>query len=272
MAGHPARGNLIQTPSTYHSPRLALGYAFARPPIHRELVGIIAAHLGRAPTRRRGLDIGCGAGLSTASLASIVPAAIGLEPAAAMLAHHGTTAPDASFVIGRAEHLPFASGSIDLMTAAGSINYADPAAALPEIARVLSAAGVLVIYDFSFGMRTRGSIGLEEWHDAFERRYPPPPGYELDVTRLPYSRAGLRLESCEKVAVSTPMTLDSYERYAMSETAVELAISRGEREEHIREWCRSTLQPVFGTGIRDVIFDAYIAYVTREGARRAQDA
>ncbi|WP_146615937.1 class I SAM-dependent methyltransferase [Nonomuraea aridisoli] len=62
--------------SVYDSERLAAGYAFDRPPVHRRILESV--HLGR--TARRVLDVGCGAGVSTAALAPPAEHMIGLEP------------------------------------------------------------------------------------------------------------------------------------------------------------------------------------------------
>ena len=120
--------------SVYDSERLAVAYAFDRPPIHKQILR--SARLTRQADRA--LDVGCGAGLSTAALVPLARRAIGLEPIPAMLAHHRTVVPQARFVIGQAERLPFAAGSFDLVTAAGSLNYTDLPSALAEIARVLT--------------------------------------------------------------------------------------------------------------------------------------
>jgi hypothetical protein len=57
------------------------------------------------------------------------------------------------------------------------------------------------------------------------------------------------------------MTHASYLRYALSETSIEQAIARGENEADIEGWCRETLADIFAETPRDVLFDAYIAYV-----------
>jgi SAM-dependent methyltransferase len=249
----------------YDSARVAAGYAFDRPPVHQRIIETVASRL--AMPLARGLDVGCGAGVSTAALASIARMAVGIDPAARMLAHHGAVAPGARFAIGEAERIPFATGAFDVITAAGSINYADLDPFLREVGRVLAPTGVLVIYDFSAGQRMRGSSQLEHWHQEFERRYPPQPGYDIDVGRLPFAAAGLRLDGQEEMKVALPMTLDSYLRYAMSETAVEVAISGGVPERSIRDWCCATLTPVFGDRTCDVLFDAYAAYVKHADER-----
>jgi hypothetical protein len=62
------------------------------------------------------------------------------------------------------------------------------------------------------------------------------------------------------------MTLRTYLPYVLSETRVESAISRGVPEMEIRAWCQSTLADVFGHTSRDVLFAAYVAYVSRDGS------
>lgn len=251
--------------SIYNSPRLAAGYAFNRPPVHSHIIQTIGQRLFAGGRVRRALDIGCGAGLSTAALEPLAERVAGIEPVAAMLQHHRAVAPHALFVAGQAERLPFADEAFELLTAAGSVNYSDLDLFLPEAARVLMPGGMLVIYDFSAGRRLRGNTLLEEWYDAFEHRYPPLPGYALDVRGLAYERAGLYPGSYDELEIAIPMNAASYLAYAMSETSIEAAIRRGASEAEVSVWCRDTLSPVFGNEFKEVIFDAYIACV-RKGA------
>lgn len=247
----------------YASARMAAGYAFSRPAVHPRIIERIARdrHIDRRVARA--LDIGCGAGLSTAALETVAERVVGLEPERGMLAHRREVAPRASFVVARAERLPFAAGSFDLVTAAGSLNYVDLDAFLPELARVMTAGGLMVVYDFSAGRRLRGDGALDAWYAEFERRYPPKPGYAMDVGAIPFERAGLRLEAIESFEVAVPMTLGAYVRYAMSETGVELAVGRGMPEAEIEAWCTATLAGILRGEPRDVLFDAYVAYVVR---------
>ena len=62
--------------SVYDSERLATAYAYDRPPIHEQILR--SAGLDRQVDRA--LDVGCGAGLSTAALAPVARQVIGLEP------------------------------------------------------------------------------------------------------------------------------------------------------------------------------------------------
>ena len=242
---------------------MARGYAFSRPPVHPQIIRRIRADLGVAAPVARALDIGCGAGLSTAALEPLARSVVGLEPVQAMLAHGHAVAPRASFVAARAEQLPFSSGCFDIVTAAGALNYVDLEVFLPDVARVLTPRGAMVVYDFSAGRRLRGDRRLDAWFGEFERRYPPKPGYEMDVRALPYAAAGLRLASYAEFEVAVPMTRQAYVAYAMSETGVELAVAQGVPEAGIRAWCESSLAGVLGDAPRDVLFDAYVACVRR---------
>jgi SAM-dependent methyltransferase len=248
-------------PHVYDDPRLAAGYAFARPPVHPHIIDAIGRRLRARIPFARALDVGCGAGLSTAALGPLARRLVGVEPVLTMMMHVASVAPRASFIAGAAETLPFRDGTFDLITAAGSINYVDRALFLPEAARLLTRHGVMVIYDFAAGRRIAGGDGLDEWYDVFEDHYPPQPGYALDVRTLDFARFGLRLAAYDEMEVAVPMTLDSYLRYAMSETGVALALAAGAREDEIERWCRQSLAPVFGDDRKNVLFSAYVVYV-----------
>ena len=199
--------------------------------------------------------------MSTAALTPLARQVIGLEPVAAMLAHRRAVAPHARFVIGQAERLPFAARSFDLVTAAGSLNYADLPLALAEIARVLTTDGTFLLYDFSAGRRSVSGTELADWYASFERRFPPPPGWEpLEVRELPLARYGLRLLDFTDVETRLPMTFDAYLRYALSEVNVDSAITRGDYSaEAAGDWCRATLEPVFADGDVTVVIPGYVA-------------
>ncbi|MEK7832720.1 MAG: class I SAM-dependent methyltransferase [Acidobacteriota bacterium] len=250
--------------SIYDSTRLAAGYAYHRPPVHQAIVRRIGERLELTGKVKCALDVGCGAGLSTAALEPLAESVISIEPVHAMLTFSKIVAPKSAFLVGQAEHLPLAARSFDLMTAAGAINYADRDLFLPEAERVLTPEGTLVIYDFSAGCRCASDGRLQQWFEEFKQRYPSPPGYALDAQALDYRRYGLKLSGYEQFEVALPMTPDAYLAYVMSETSVEQAILRGVPESEIRAWCQNTLSDVLGDTSLEILFDAYIAYVIRD--------
>ncbi len=247
--------------SVYDSERLAVAYAYDRPPIHEQILR--SARLSRQADRA--LDVGCGAGLSTAALAPMAGQVIGLEPIPTMLAHRRTVAPQARFVIGQAERLPFAARSFDLVTAAGSLNYTDLRPALTEIARVLTADGTFLLYDFSVGRRSVSGDELAAWFASFEQRFPWPPGWQpFDVRQLPLVEYGLRLLDYTDTEIRLPMAFDAYLRYMLSEVNVDNAIARGAcSAQEARDWCRQTLETVFTDGDVTVVIPGYIATLGR---------
>jgi SAM-dependent methyltransferase len=243
--------------SVYDSERLAAAYAFDRPPIHEQILQ--SARLDRQADQA--LDVGCGAGLSTAALAPLARQVTGLEPISTMLAHRRIVAPLARFVIGQAERLPFAARTFDLVAAAGSLNYTDLPSALPEIARVLTSDGTFLLYDFSVGRRSVSGDELADWFAAFEQRFTWPHGWQpLEVRELPLSAYGLRLLDYTDVEIQLPMTFDTYLRYMLSEVNVDNAIARGAYSaEEARDWCGQTLKAVFANGELTVVIPGYIA-------------
>lgn len=255
------------TQSIYDSERLAYGYAHHRPPVHQAIATRICTSLGLTEKLPRGLDIGCGAGLSTAALETLCERAVGIEPVTGMMRYRTIISATAGFLCARAEQLPFPSRCFDMLTAAGSINYADREQFFPEAARVLTDRGQLVVYDFSAGRTFPEDERLDQWFTRFEQRYPSPPGYHFEIREIPFDRYGLRLASYEEFRIALPMTLESYLAYACSETSVEQAIQDGTPEAEIQDWCRNTLAPLFEMGSREVLFTGYIACITHDEGR-----
>ncbi len=209
------------------------------------------------------VDVGCGTGLSTAPLRKIAACAVGIEPDEQMLRYAPAAAPGARFVAGCAEALPISSSAVDLITAAGSLNYADLNRFFPEAVRVLRPGGVLVIYDFSQGKTMRDSSELEAWHADFIRRYPRPADDSqiLNPEILAALDSGLEFSGHEWFEIGLALTPRCYADYAMTETNVAAAIRSGTEQQEIRSWCANTLEPVFGGAAREVLFKGYIVYL-----------
>ena len=250
----------------FASPTLAAGYARSRPAVHPRVVERVRRHVGISERVGCAVDIGCGAGLSTRPLERVARTAVGIEPLEPMLGWTREVAPDSRFVVGRAEELPVADGAAQLMTAAGSLNYADLGKFFPEARRVLGEGGTLVVYDFSQGKRMVDSPALGEWFTAFMAKYPPPPfsGQPLGPEKLAGLATGFRASGADYYEEALTLDHSFYVDYAMTETNVAAAVRAGVEEESIREWCRTTLAPVFGGQRREVVFTGYIAYLTRE--------
>jgi SAM-dependent methyltransferase len=170
-------------------------------------------------------------------------------------------APGSSFIAATAEALPFRERTFDLITAAGSLNYADTARFFTDARRVLDNDGAVVVYDFGPGREFPESTTLNAWFDEFERRYPWPPaeGHALTPSLLASLAEGFAMEYSEEFAFPLAMTPALYADYVMTETNVAYALRTGVPVDEIRGWCAQTVEATFGGRARDVVFRGYIA-------------
>jgi SAM-dependent methyltransferase len=243
---------------------MAAGYAKARPPVHARVIERAYQQLGRLGPFQRALDVGCGSGVSTRALAGFATHCIGLEPAEAMLQWAPKVALSADFVVGSAEALPLRARAVDLITAAGSLNYADLDRFFPEAARVLLPHGVLLVYDFSAGRSFRDESTLDEWFSGFFTRYPPPAheARELSPAILSGLSSGFRVETHQQFEIGITLTPEFYLNYVMTETNVAAAVRSGIPHSEIRLWCAETLESVWKGVAREVRFRGYFVCLT----------
>jgi SAM-dependent methyltransferase len=121
----------------------AAQYAEHRPDYPPDAVLWCVAPLGRDLAGLRVLDLGAGTGKLTKLLAARGADVTAVEPDEAMLAELRSRVPSVRALGGPAEAIPLADGSVDAVLCAQSLHWFDLSRALPEIARVLTAGGVL---------------------------------------------------------------------------------------------------------------------------------
>jgi SAM-dependent methyltransferase len=254
------------TDQSFAMSHLAEGYMFFRPPIHHRIIELARARITGLQPVRYALDLGCGAGLSTKALEPLAERTVGIEPVEAMLGQHSRLATKAHFVTGQAEKLPFRTASINLVTAAGSLNYTDLDVAVQELERVLAPHGTLLVYDFSTGKSFRGSMALDHWFDQFIERYPWPPqeAIALDRNRLSNIGSVLKLQDYHQFELGLNMDLEFYLNYLLTETNVAFAMKNGVSRSSIREWCAATLQPLWTQPDPEILFRGYFAYLLKQ--------
>ncbi len=240
---------------------MAAGYARFRPPVHQPIMERVRQDPKTEQKFHDALDLGCGAGLSTAPLSGLAERRIGLEPVEAMLPWSRAVAPNAHFIVATAEAIPLGARSVDLVTAAGSLNYTDLPRALREAARVLKPEGLLVVYDFGPGRSFRNSTSLDEWFAKFIARYPWPPdgGQEISPEILAGTTSLFHLQSSERFELEVTLSRSFYVEYMLTETNVTFALQNGVKHEEIRHWCEETLRPVWPNENQEVIFRGYYA-------------
>ncbi len=175
----------------FNADATAAGYATSRPPVHPRVMERAAAR-PEGHRRRRAVDIGCGAGLRTAALAPYARHCIGMDPA------------------------------IDLLSAAGSLNYANLDRFFPEAARVLRADGALLVHDFTAGCAFRDDASLSEWFQPFVNHYPRPTSEarHLDPGILGALDSGFRAFAAETFGAGITHDPVFYTGYMMTEANI----------------------------------------------------
>jgi ubiquinone/menaquinone biosynthesis C-methylase UbiE len=99
---------------------------------------------GRRP--ERALDVGCGEGRFCRMLKSRKISVVGIDATNELISHARQRDPDGDYQIARAERLPFAAESFDLIISYLTlIDIPDFRAGLREMARVLKPGGTLLI-------------------------------------------------------------------------------------------------------------------------------
>jgi ubiquinone/menaquinone biosynthesis C-methylase UbiE len=96
--------------------------------------------------KHRILDVGCGTGLASRPLLDNTFTVVGVDPSERMLAHAKRRYPDAQWVVGTAEKLPFENASFDAVISAQIIQRVDRGAAIAEMIRVLKPNGLVAIW------------------------------------------------------------------------------------------------------------------------------
>jgi ubiquinone/menaquinone biosynthesis C-methylase UbiE len=238
---------------------LAGGYATSRPPIHSHILDRVAA-LQSVSQIDVVLDVGCGAGTSTVALIrrGIGNRVFGVDPSVAMIRRANGGVEGASFLLAAAEDLPMKSGSIGLITAAGSLNYADVPAFFSEATRVLSSEGLLVVYDFAAGRHSAQCHELDSWYSEMVQRWPRPDEGVQEVGRATFESASMHLVAHEIFTVSIDFELDDYLSYLMTESNIGAAARSGVSLTDIRSWCEDGLRQFF-PGSLEVEFESYYA-------------
>lgn len=123
---------------------IAQEYASFRSGYSNELYDFIAQFgLKRGATI---LDVGCGTGMASEPFAMNGFPVTGIDPSESMLAAAAQRLPNATFVQGEAEALPFPNERFDVVISAQTYHWVDRAKALTEAYRVLRRDGIIAIW------------------------------------------------------------------------------------------------------------------------------
>ena len=247
--------------------RIAEGYAKDRPFLHEHVIDRLKEKKQILQKYESGLDIGCGAGLSTRALRMICHRVIGTDISEHMIMAASALYDDAgyTFLQCSAEETRAEMESIDVVTAAGVINWVDEKKFLPAIQKVLKPEGLLLIYDFWISDQM---IGCEEytrwWHEQYLKEFPKPPRKENIWTDEDVEPYGLHIEEQETYTMTWETDRQQFIRFMLLQSNVAAQVEGKNRNpEEVRAWFEEGLSAFWKEERKELIFEGYSWYLRR---------
>ncbi|RKM59200.1 class I SAM-dependent methyltransferase [Butyrivibrio sp. CB08] len=253
---------------SFDSKRIAEGY-LKRPWLHKSVMDALKKDLALTQEYkfRNGLDVGCGAGLSTKALRLICEKVTGTDIAEAMVetCREVYSEDDAySFYVAKAEETQVPDEKYDIVTAAGCINWVDEKRFMENMKEVAADGAVIVIYDFGITDKMAGNSDYTAWYqNKYLKRFPKPPRKENKWTQQDLID-GFTMEKQTEYEMEYRFALDDFVDFMLIQSNVNSKIEAGEvSEADAREWMRKSLEPIFGEGEKTLIFYGYSWYIRK---------
>ncbi|MGN0306752.1 MAG: class I SAM-dependent methyltransferase [Lachnospiraceae bacterium] len=248
---------------SFDDKRIAEGYA-DRPWLHKTVIERIVTDCDLREKFRNGLDVGCGAGLSTKALKLICEKVTGTDIAESMIQMCRKLYDDSEycFYTCAAERIMVPENLYDIVTAAGVINWVDREAFLEKLREIMAPKGLLVIYDLELSDQMKDNAAYTDWyHDSYQPAFPRPPRAEV-VWKQEDIGNDFTIKKQVKYQMEYKFTLDTFIDYMMVQSNVNIQIKQGVKtEKEIRNWMDKTLQPIFRGEKRTLFFNGYSWYI-----------
>ena len=156
--------------------RVAQGYK-ERPYLHKQVIERFQKDVS-GELFSNGLDVGCGAGLSSKALKRICEHVTGADISLEMIAVAREVCGNSQeydFFVSSAEEIPPAKEKYDIVTAAGVIQWINRENFLRNLRKIIRERGNVLIYDFCISDRMKDSETYSEWwHNAYLKEFPKP--------------------------------------------------------------------------------------------------
>ncbi len=173
------------------------GYSSNRPYFHPIVINKVKERLGLTKRLKKGLDVGCGAGLSSIALLEITQNVVGFDSSAFMISS-AIKSDRIIYLNYSAEDMPI-DQQYDIITLSGSINWIDRNLFFARSLHVLKSQGYIVIYDNDILGEMVGEPSFTYWyHNIFLNVYPRPPRNESLLENELLNRYGFKVEYSER--------------------------------------------------------------------------
>ena len=254
------------TPNDFDYQRIAQGYQ-KRPFLHKQII----ERFQRDVTSRmfsNGLDIGCGAGLSSKALKAICRHVTGTDISAEMITIAKEVCKDADsydFIVCKAEDLPDFARKFDIVTAAGIIQWIERTIFLKKAGSVMNDHGYLLVYDFCISDKMKNCPAYTSWwHDMYLKEFPKPFRDESVWTKEDVAQYGFMIRDQIQYEIEYEFDQKTFIEFMMIQSNVNAKIEgEGRSVLAVREWFEQSVASFFNGEKRTVIFTGYSWYLER---------
>lgn len=248
----------------FDSQRIAEGYA-RRPWLHKKVIEQMKADCN-IECLENGLDVGCGAGLSTKALRTLCNHVTGTDISSEMIAVCESVYKDSSytFYVSKAEENEIPIIAYDIITASGVVNWVDKDLFLDNAKKILRSNGLIVIYDFWITDRMENNFEYTEWYQKKYIKMFPKPYRKEYVWKQNDLMDDFIMENQITYNLTHEFSLGEFIDFMMIQSNVNEKIERGDLSvEEVRCWMESSLQPIFNGKSRTLIFEGYNWYIRK---------
>lgn len=244
--------------------RIAEGYAKDRPWLHPQVMDKLREDLQIDDNFHNGLDVGCGAGLSTKALKLISDNVTGTDISAEMIKVCKVLYADSEYTFEQsaAEDTKAEENTFDIVTAAGVINWVDEEKFLKNLHSVMCDKGLLCIYDFWITDVMKDNEAYTKWYqDKYLQTFPKPPRKEYVWTKDNLIE-DFEIVKQVQYQLTHEFDKDAFIRFMMIQSNVNAKIESGQKSlEEVQAWFEKTLDTVWQEEKQVLIFEGYSWYI-----------
>lgn len=246
--------------------RIAQGYK-DRPFLHGQVMEQLQKEW-HVTCFQNGLDVGCGAGLSTKALQGICDKVTGTDISEEMILVAKEMYPEDTYTFFAcpAEQTPEPEAKYDIVTAAGMVQWVEQDKFLENLSQIMEKGGLLFIYDFwiSDKMEETGSY-TEWWHNQYLMKFPRPARKDNVWTAEEVSVYGFTMEKQKTFTLRYEFDKDAFIKFMLIQSNVNAKLEgEGQDIEEIRAWFEETLEPIFQGQKKMLMFEGYSWYMRKE--------
>ena len=253
---------------SFNSERIAAGYANDRPFIHADIIKRMCEDLQIQKHFQNGLDVGCGAGLSTKALKMICEKVTGTDISEEMVkvCRKQYSEPYYHFYPCQAEETEIPVELYDIVSAAGMINWVDENKFLSRLKQILKPDGILLIYDFCITDKMCESEAYTNWwHNEYLKNFPKPVRKENIWTDPEVNPYGFEILKQVTYSINHTFSKEAFIRFMMLQSNVNVQIEEKRKtQDEIRTWFQNSLGPIFKSNQETLVFDGYSWYLKIE--------